>query len=208
VSALAGLLIGNAAQAQVVNGGFETASGAYTSGALGWADNSGAAAGTTASAQRNTTDPFAGVAELTLQYVNSATPGGGPAAIAQSDIFPATAGAETFSFEAKGVTIGQENNQVQVQWFGTGNTFLGASGFQSFQAGLNGSSYVLKTFNLTAPAGTTGAFVQYLCAGSAVANDTSVTRIDNVTLVPEPTTMTLVGLGLFGAIAGLRKRKS
>ena len=72
----AALLIGNTALAQVINGGFETASGGYTTGALGWSDNSAPANnGSTASAQRNLLDPFAGAAELTLTYQNSAEPG-------------------------------------------------------------------------------------------------------------------------------------
>src|SRR6266851_10338467 len=84
---LAGLVIGNTARAQN-NGGFETASGAYTTGALGWSDNSAPANnGSTASAQRNLTDPFAGVAELTLTYQNSANPGIGPSVVAGSDLF-------------------------------------------------------------------------------------------------------------------------
>src|SRR5882724_5747679 len=146
-------LIGNAVLAQVINGGFETTSGAYTTGALGWSDISGAAAGTTASATRSLSSPFSGVAELTLAYNNTPSPGGGPASIAQSDIFSTPGGAETFSFEAKAVTVGFENNQWQIQWFNAGNAFIGASGFQSFQGSLT-SSYSLQSFSVTAPAGT------------------------------------------------------
>jgi hypothetical protein len=68
-------------------------------------------------------DPFAGVAELTLAYTVSPTPGGGPAVKAMSGIFPTSGGAETLSFEAKGVTIGFENNQVQVLWYDAGGYF-------------------------------------------------------------------------------------
>lgn len=209
MAALAGLLIGNTARAQVINGGFETASGAYTTGALGWSDFSTPANnGSTASAQRSLTDPFADVAELTLTYHNSANPGIGPSVIAQSDFFGGAApGALTLTFEAKHVATGTENNQVQVQWFDASNAFLGATGFSSFNGTLTGA-YSLQTKNYTAPANTAKALVQFLQAGGAVANDTATVRIDNVTLVPEPTTMTLVGLGLFGAIVGLRKRKS
>jgi PEP-CTERM motif len=208
MTSVAILLIGNAALAQVINGGFETASGAYTTGALGWSDNSGAAAGTTASATRSTSSPFAGSAELTLAYNNSASPGGGPASIAQSDIFSTPGGAETFSFEAEGQTIGFENNQWQIQWFGSGNAFLSASGFQSFQGGLT-SSYSLQSFSVTAPAGTTGALIQFLQAGSAVPSDAGMTLIDNVSLspVPEPTTLALAGLSGAAALSVIRRRK-
>ena len=201
---LAGLVIGNTARAQVVNGGFETASGAYTTGALGWSDFSTPANnGSTASAQRSLTDPFAGVAELTLTYQNSANPGIGPSVIGQSDFFGGVSpGAET-----KHVVAGTENNQVQVQWFDAGNVFLGATGFSSYNGTLT-AAYSLQTKNYVAPANTAKALVQFLSAGGAVANDTATVRIDNVTMVPEPTTVTLVGLGLVGAIALGRKRKS
>jgi hypothetical protein len=202
LTSLAGLLIVNAAVAQVINGGFETASGAYTTGALGWSDFSTAANnGSTASAQRSLLDPFAGAAELTLAYQNSANPGIGPSVIAQSDIFPTVGGlAQTLTFEAKGVTISLfENSQVQVQWFGAGNSFLGATGFQSYQGTLNGI-YSLQNKNFVAPAGTTGALIQFLTAGSANANDAGLTRIDNVSLagVPEPTSFSLAAMGLLG----------
>ena len=205
--ALAGLLIGNAARAQVVNGGFETASGGYTTGALGWSDFSAPANnGSTASAQRSLTDPFAGVAELTLTYQNSANPGIGPSVIGQSDIFGGVSpGSLTLTFEAKRVVAGTENDQVQVQWFDASNVFLGATGFSSYNGTLT-SAYSLQTKNYVAPANTAKALVQFLSAGGAVANDTATVRIDNVALIPEPTTVTLVCLGLFGALAGLRRR--
>ena len=202
----AGLLIGSTARAQVINGGFETA-GATTTGASGWSDFSTAANnGSTASAQRSLTDPFAGVAELTLTYQNSANPGIGPSVIAQSDIFGGVGpGALTLQFEAKHVATGTENNQVQVQWFDASNVFLGATGFSSFNGSLT-AAYSLQTKNYVAPANTAKALVQFLQAGGAVANDTATVRIDNVTIVPEPTTLTLVGLGLLGLITIRRKR--
>jgi len=208
VTGAAVLLAGGAASAQVINGGFETASGSYTTGALGWSDNSGAAAGTTASATRSTSSPFAGSAELTLAYNNTPTPGGGPASIAQSDIFSTPGGSEIFSFEAKAVTVGAENNQFQIQWFNASNGFLGASGFQSFQGGLT-SSYSLQSFSLTAPANTAGALIQFLQAGSAVPSDAGVTLIDNITLAPapEPATLALAGLGGVAALSLFRRRK-
>jgi hypothetical protein len=196
---LAGLLIGNAARAQVINGGFETASGAYTTGALGWSDFSGPAnPPSTASATRSLLDPFTGVAELTLAFQNSAAPGIGPSVIAQSDIFGGVSpGAVTLTFEAKRVaSAGFENNQVQVQWFDAGNVFLGATGFSSYNPTLT-PVYSLQTRNYVAPANTAGALVQFLTAGSANPNDFATVRIDDVA-IPEPTTLTLVSLsGLF-----------
>jgi hypothetical protein len=203
LASLAGLLIGNTAQAQVPNGGFETASGGYTTGALGWSDFSTPAAGggSTASATRSLVNPFAGVAELTLAYQNSAAPGTGPSVIAQSDIFGGVlAGAATLSFEAERVgSAGFENNQVQVQWFDAGNAFLGATGFQSYNPTLT-AAYSLQTRNFVAPANTAKALVQFLIAGSANPNDFATVQIDNVTLtgVPEPASLALATMGLLG----------
>ena len=204
----AGLLIGGMAQAQVPNGGFETASGAYTSGALGWSDNSAPANnGSTASAQRSLLDPFAGVAELTLTYQNSANPGIGPSVIAQSDIFSGvSAGTVTLTFEAKHVAVGTENNQVQMIWFSAGNVFNGSSGFVSYNPTLT-AAYTLQSKTWVAPAGTVAAQIQFLTAGGAVANDTATVRIDDVA-IPEPATLSLVCFGLLGVLMVGRNRKS
>lgn len=193
---------------QVVNSGFETASSSSSTGALGWTDTSGVPGGTAASATRSSISPYVGGWDLNLSYANTGSPVGGPAVGAQSDIFAAVAGAQTLSFEAAGTTIGNENNQVQVQWFNSGNGFLGSSGFQSYQSTLTGS-YSLQSFSLTAPSGTAGAMIQFLEAGSAVPNDAGTTLIDNVSLapVPEPTTLALAGLAGFMGLIAVRRRK-
>jgi hypothetical protein len=194
--------------AQVPNGGFEISSGAYTTGALGWNDYSTPANnGSTASAHQSTLDPFAGSDELTLTYSNSANPGIGPSVIAQSDIFSGlSAGPVTLQFEAKHVQAGTENNQVQMIWFSAGNTFNGSSGFVSYNGTLT-PAYTLQTKSFTAPANTVAAQIQFLTAGGAVANDVAKVEIDNVA-IPEPSTVGLVGIGLIGALVGLRKRHS
>jgi hypothetical protein len=127
--------------------------------------------------------------------------------IAQSDIFGGvSAGSVTLTFEAKHVATGTENNQVQMIWFSAGNIFNGASGFVSYNGTLT-PAYTLQSKTWVAPAGTVGAQIQFLTAGGAVANDTATVRIDNVA-IPEPATLSLVGLGLLGALMVRRNRKS
>ena len=205
---LAGFLISNTAWPQVINGGFEILSASYTTGALGWNNYSSAPAGTLAVAAVSSVSPFAGAEDLFLGYTNFVSnPAGGPAVIAQSDIFPNSGGSETLTFEADGYTRSPyENNQVDVQWFGAGNVYLGQSGFVSYQSTLTGS-YTLQSIPLTAPAGTTGAFIQFLEAGSANPYDSGATLIDNVTIIPEPSSITLVAVGLFGTVSLIRRRK-
>jgi len=173
----------------VVNPGFETADGGYTIGAQGWINTSGVPGNVTGGSSRDTSNPYAGAAALKLTYlVNSA--GGGPAISAQSDIFSGVSpGSVTLTFQAKRAVSGNENNQVQVQWFDAGNVFLGASGFQSFNGTLT-PSYTLQTKNYTAPANTAKAMIQFLQAGSAVVSDTATLFIDSVSLTGPGTPVT------------------
>jgi hypothetical protein len=73
------------------------------------------------------------------------------------------------------------------------------------------SSWTTQTGSFTAPALTSRLEIEFDCTTGAGAGSAEAVRIDNVSLtqaVPEPTTVTLVGLGLFGAVALGRKRKS
>jgi Immunoglobulin I-set domain len=173
--------LGAKGQITVVNGDFETASSSYNTGASGWTDYSGIPANCTGGAARNTSDPYAGAADLTLAY-NVNTSGGGPAVIAQSDMFSGlSAGSTTLSFYAKRVVAGNENNQVDIVWFDASGNFLADSGFTSFNATLT-SSYSLQTVTLTAPANTAKAIIKFLQAGSAAVGDAATLRIDNITM--------------------------
>ena len=73
------------------------------------------------------------------------------------------------------------------------------------------SSWGTISGSFTAPANVNHLEIEFDCTTGAAAGSTEVVRIDNVSLsqvaVPEPTTVTLVGLGLLGAIALGRKRK-
>ncbi len=63
----------------------------------------------------------------------------------------------------------------------------------------------------TAPASVNHFEIEFDCTTGAASGSTEAVHVDNASLtqaVPEPTTVTLVGLGLFGAVAFGRKRKS
>ncbi|HXI84391.1 MAG TPA: PEP-CTERM sorting domain-containing protein [Verrucomicrobiae bacterium] len=65
--------------------------------------------------------------------------------------------------------------------------------------------------SFTAPATVNHLEIEFDCTTGAAAGSAESMHVDNVSLtqaVPEPTTVTLVGLGLFGAVAFGRKRKS
>ena len=72
------------------------------------------------------------------------------------------------------------------------------------------TGWVTYTGSWVAPATVNHFEVEFDCTTGATAGSAEAIEIDNVSLtqVPEPTTMTLVGLGLVGAVLGLRKRRS
>jgi hypothetical protein len=53
-------------------------------------------------------------------------------------------------------------------------------------------------------------YIEFDATTGANVGSTDQMGVDNVvlTVVPEPTTMTLVGLGMVGAVLGLRKRRA
>ncbi len=72
------------------------------------------------------------------------------------------------------------------------------------------SSWTTITGSFTAPASVNHLEVEIDCSTGAATGSAEAVRVDNVSLsqVPEPTTITLVGLGLLGAIALSRKQRS
>jgi hypothetical protein len=72
------------------------------------------------------------------------------------------------------------------------------------------TGWVTYTGSWVAPATVNHFEVEIDCTTGASAGSTEAIEVDNVSLtqVPEPTTITLVGLGLVGAVLGLRKRRS
>lgn len=73
------------------------------------------------------------------------------------------------------------------------------------------TSWATISGSFTAPANVDHLEVEIDCTTGAGAGSAEAVRVDNVSLtqaVPEPTTVALVGIGLFGAVALGRKRKS
>jgi PEP-CTERM motif-containing protein len=73
------------------------------------------------------------------------------------------------------------------------------------------TSWTTITGSFTAPSNVNHLEIEFDCTTGAGAGSAEAVRVDNVSLtqaVPEPTTVALVGLGLFGTIALGRKRKS
>jgi len=72
------------------------------------------------------------------------------------------------------------------------------------------TSWTTISGSFTAPASVNHLEVEFDCTTGAAAGSAEAVHVDNVSLsqVPEPTTFTLVGLGLVAAVLGLRKRHS
>jgi hypothetical protein len=72
------------------------------------------------------------------------------------------------------------------------------------------SGWQTYTGSWVAPANVNHLEVEFDCTTGAAAGSAEAIEVDNVSLtqVPEPTTLALVGLGMVGAVLGLRKRRS
>jgi PEP-CTERM motif len=195
------------AQNLVLNPGFELA-GATPNIATNW-NILAATGGTMALITRTNATPNSGSFDL---YLESAGGAGAPNTDVRSDPMAVSFGTSyNFSFEAKNpLKSGGANPQWDIFWLNALNNPVGGPVFQSFSS--VGSSYTLVTnaVTLTPPVGATKVTVGWIQAVGAGATDHWVTQIDDVsfTAVPEPTTVTLVGFGLLGAVALGRKRKS
>jgi len=132
-------------------------------------------------------DPFAGSFDLAMEGQGT---GVGFSSIALQNSVPASPGAVTFSFQAKGALMsGGANPQYGIFWFDSANTLLTSPGFSSFPTALNGS-YQLESVNLTAPANTDHAQIQFLLAVGAGVGDHWLVRIDDVSLATPGTPVT------------------
>ena len=166
------------------NVGFETA-GANTTGAQDW--DAAGGGGAIATALRVGTDPYADSYHLELEGQGNGA--SGVAAIALQNNIPVQAGPVILSFYAKGAQMdGGANPQCGVFWFDSGNNPLGG-GFTSFPSALTGS-YAQQTKNLTAPANSHHAQLQFLLGVGAGTNDHWIVRIDEVSFAGTGSTVT------------------
>ena len=197
----------SSATAQVLNPGFELAKTGSNE-ATNW-NTLAATGGTLAKIIRTNDTPHAGSFDM---YFESAGGAGAPNTDLRSDFIPVTFGTSyNFSFFAKNtLKLGGANPQWDIFWYDSLNNPVGGPTFQSFSS--VGSSYTLVTnaVVLTPPsAAAVKATVGWIQAVGAGSGDHWITQIDDVSFaaVPEPTTVTLVGLGLLGLLV-LRRRKA
>jgi hypothetical protein len=197
----------NKASAQL-NPGFELP-GPTANGATNW-NTLAASGGAFALAIRTNATPHAGSFDLYMEGIGSP---GAPNVDVRSDFIPVTFGTSyNFSFWAKNpLKLGGANPQWDIFWYDAANLPVGGPTFVSFSS--VGSSYTLVTnaITITPPSAlAVKATVGWIQAVGAGSGDHWITQIDDVSFaaIPEPSTVALVGVGLFGAFLGMRKRKS
>ena len=163
----------------------------------------------------------------TSAYVN-VQPGNGPSAAGSDDAYmynvipaanlalqqstalgDANAGTVTYSFDLK-VDSSLNGGVVFIHLWDINST----GGVLDQGPGLLGpyfnSSWQTYTGHWVAPANVDHFEVEFDCTTGAASGSTEAIEVDNISLtqVPEPTTLALVGLGMVGAVLGLRKRRS
>jgi hypothetical protein len=194
------------AQNLVLNPGFETA-GANSSLAANWTTDT-AAGGPGVYGIRTNDNPLSG--SFNYEAFLDST-GAGPVAQFNQSAIPVTpTDVYTFSFYSDRLAgSAGDVEQYNVQWFNASNGLISQSGYQGFNPGSGAYAQTIVT-NLVAPAGAATATIYLHLAGAAAPSLTATVDFDNVSFstVPEPTTLTLVGVGLVGAVLGLRKRRS
>lgn len=191
--------------AQALNGGFETA-GATSATAANWFTQF-AGAGVAAYGVRTNDNPHSGSFDFQLHI---ASDGAGPVEeLIQTGMVVSASTAYNFSFFADRLTgSAGDNDQYRIQWLNAGGLPIGDTGFLNFTPGNN--AYALTSKVVTSMVGTVFATIDYHIAGAAAPSLTATLDFDDVSftaVVPEPSTLVLAGLGLFGAFMGLRKRK-
>jgi len=192
------LVVGNAmGQNLVLNPGFEIA-GASSSIAADWTVDT--AAGGPVYGVRTNDNPFAGSYNFEAYLAST---GAGPVVQVNQSGIPVVGGTQyTFSFEADRLSgSAGDNDQWRILWNAGGDT-----GYQTYTPGNN--AYALTSTTVTAPAAATSATIYFHFAGAAAPSLSATIDIDNVSLIPEPTTVSLALVGVVGMLLCLRRRRS
>lgn len=97
---------------------------------------------------------------------------------------------------------------IHVEDENAGNAVIGQTILGPYFPSASGWTHYSGTY--TTVANSDHMYIEFDASTGANAGSVDQMGVDNVVLsvVPEPTTMTLVGLGLVGAVLGLRKRRS
>ena len=203
VCAVALVFIAGRVSAQILNPGFELA-GANPSLAANWTTDT--AAGGPVYGIRTNDNPHSGSFNYEALL---ASVGAGPVVQFNQSAIPVTGSSVyTFSFWADRLAgSAGDVEQYNIQFFNASSGFVGQTGYQNFTPGAN--VYAQTVVNgVTAPATAATATIFLHFAGAAAPSLSATIDVDDVSFatVPEPTTVTLVGLGLLGAIALGRKR--
>jgi hypothetical protein len=188
------------AQNLILNPGFETGTGGS---ANNW--TLAQAAGGPVYGVRTNDNPHSGSFNFEAHLAST---GAGPVVRFEQDAVPVTGGLSyNFSFYADALAgSAGDVTQWDIQWFNGG--LVGDTGFQSYSPGNNSYAFVNNVVN--APGAATSADVIFYNAGAAAPSLSATIDFDDVSLaapVPEPSTIALTGVGLFGVIMGMRRRK-
>lgn len=203
VQLCAAALLGTAANANLIgNGGFELGTGAD---ADNWTEF---AIGIDASVQRVAEMPYSGSYAVKALVDYKTATGTKAEILQQTATGSVTPGqAYDFSFFAKGLAGPGVVGFYQVQWLDSdgshGGGVKGAGPMVQFGTSLTGDYRQFSQIGLIAAAGADAAFISIRLEGGAFVGSTGYMYVDNVSLIPEPATLSLLGIG--GLL--LRRRK-
>ncbi len=187
--------------------------GDFSNGSTGWVDVSGG--GTVPATTFATGGNPGGYATITPNggwgiLVSPTEPGNAGGGVPISSLSLTAGGPVTFTFDSKIISgasagpVGANNNAAGFKWEAWGNNaILGNTGDQRFSLIGDGTTWQTYTYNWTLPAGTDKLIFVPLANYTAG----SVVGVDNVGVVPEPSTYALLALGAAGLGGHLIRRR-